>query len=61
MDTFETQLASDMSSGLPRAQRIRDDEWEVWRDTLTRLYIEDDMSRKDLINTMAKEHQFIIK
>lgn len=61
METFETQLTSEVPSNLPRARRIHDEEWDVWRDLLTKLYVEDDVSRKDLVEIMATEHHFIVK
>ena len=43
-----------------RARRIPDAEWEVWHQKLVRLYVEDDISRKDIIQIMADEHNFVI-
>lgn len=44
-----------------RARRIGDEEWEHWRTELTGLYIEEDLSRKDIVDYIAKEHRFVIK
>lgn len=46
---------------LERARRIRDEEWEVWRDQLIRLFLDDGLSRKDVVDAMAKYHHFLIK
>ena len=43
-----------------RARRIPDAEWEVWRQELVRLYVEEDVSQKDIIHIMANEHNFAI-
>ena len=43
-----------------RARRIPDGEWDVWRETIEKLYREDDMSRKEIIETMEKDHGFTI-
>ena len=43
-----------------RARRIPDAVWEVWRQELVRLYVEEDVSRKDIIHLMANKHNFAI-
>ena len=43
-----------------RARRIPDAEWEVWRQELIRLYVEENASRRDIIHIMANEHDFVI-
>ena len=43
-----------------RARRIPDAEWEVWPQELTRLYLEDNTSRREIIHIMAKEHEFVM-
>ena len=43
-----------------RAQRIREDAWELWREDLIRLYLEHGMLRRDIVSKMAKEHQFVL-
>ena len=44
-----------------RARRIPDQEWETWREKLVRLYVEEGVSRKEIIDVMAKNHDFVIK
>ena len=43
-----------------RARRIPDAEWEVWRQELVRLYVEENASRREIIHIMANEHGFVI-
>ena len=43
-----------------RARRIREDTWELWREDLVRLYLEQGMLRRDIVNKMAEEHQFVL-
>ena len=43
-----------------RARRIPDAEWEVWRQELIRLYVEENASRREIIRIMADEHEFVI-
>lgn len=43
-----------------RARRIPDAEWEIWHQKLVHLYVEEDISRKDIIQIMADEHNFVI-
>ena len=43
-----------------RARRIPDAEWEVWRKELVRLYVEEDVTRREIIRIMANEHEFVI-
>ena len=43
-----------------RARRIPDAEWEVWRQELVRLYVEEDVTRREVIRIMANEHEFVI-
>ena len=49
------------SSQDQRARRIPDQEWDAWREKLVRLYVEDSLSRNEIIEIMAKEHGFVIK
>lgn len=50
----------DASSQAQRARRIPDQEWEIRREKLVKLYVEEDVSRKEIIDIMAKEHDFVI-
>lgn len=43
-----------------RARRIPGEEWENYREKLVKLYIEEEASQKDIIDTMAKQHNFVI-
>ena len=43
-----------------RARRIPDEEWEIWRDELVKLFIEEDLPRKEVITVMAEKHHFTI-
>ena len=43
-----------------RARRIPDAEWEVRRQELIRLYVEENVSRREIIHIMAKEHEFVV-
>jgi hypothetical protein len=49
------------SSKNQRARRILDQEWDAWREKLVRLYVEESLSRSEIIEIMAKEHGFVIK
>ena len=44
-----------------RARRIRDDEWEPRKHILKKLYLEDDLSRQEIIEVMANQHAFHIR
>ena len=50
----------DKTSRYVRASRIPEDTWESWREDLVRLYLEHGMLRKDIVEKMAKEHQFVV-
>lgn len=52
--------AGRVSSIPQRARRIPDEEWEIWKEKLVKLFIEDDVPRKEIIATMAEEHHFIV-
>jgi len=54
------RLTVDASSQAQRARRIPDQEWEIWREKLVKLYVEEDVSRKEIIDIMAKKHDFVI-
>lgn len=43
-----------------RARRIPDEEWDTYREKLVKLYVEEEVSQKDIIDIMANEHNFII-
>ena len=43
-----------------RARRIPDYEWDVWREELERLFLEDGISRKGIVDITAKKHNFDI-
>ena len=59
MTSEDCQLAH-TSKQLFRAKRIPDAEWDEKRARLVELYMEKDASRKEVIETMAQEHSFII-
>ncbi|ERF71275.1 hypothetical protein EPUS_05327 [Endocarpon pusillum Z07020] len=48
------------SSHSKRARRIPDNEWDIWRPKLEQLFIEDGISRKDIVGIMTKSHGFDI-
>lgn len=50
----------DNSPQLKRAKCIPDAEWDAWRERLVTLYLKDELSRKDIVDTIAKEHKFKI-
>jgi hypothetical protein len=52
-------IAIDMPQG-QRARRIPDAEWDQWRTELVRLYLEECASRKEIIEIMARDHNFVI-
>ncbi len=54
------RLTVDASSQAQRARRIPDQEWEIWREKLVKLYVQEDVSRIEIIDIMAKEHNFVI-
>ena len=58
MDSQSTGRRARPSSQFPRARKLKDEEWEPWREKLTSLYTEEDMSRKDIIELMKNEHGF---
>lgn len=43
-----------------RARRIPNEEWEIWKEKLVKLFVEDDVPRKEIVAKMAEQHQFII-
>ena len=59
MISEDCQLAH-KSKQILRAKRISDAEWAKKRNKLIELYVEKDASRKEIIETMAQEHSFII-
>lgn len=69
LDRFETpqhKMASQSSrlavsvSTPQRARRIPDEEWEIWREELVKLFIEENLPRKEIVTVMAEKHHFII-
>ena len=60
MASLNSHSAADSPLPAHRARRIPDQEWDVWRDKLVKLYIEDGMTLKDIIDTMENEHSFPI-
>ena len=56
----ESRQPPDSSKQLLRAKRIPDTAWEVWRGRLVELYLEMEASQKEIVDTMAQEHSFII-
>ena len=50
----------DNTSPSVRARPIPEDTWESWRVYLVRLYLEFDMQRKDIVEKMAEEYQFVV-
>lgn len=42
-----------------RAKRIPDAEWDAWREKIITLYLRDEVSRKDIVDTMTKDHKFV--
>ena len=55
MASAKSQLANS-SRHLVRAQRVPDSEWEAHRDKLLELYLEKNVSRDDIVHTMAQEN-----
>lgn len=43
-----------------RAPRRPEAEWERWRQELVRLFVEENVSRKEIIHIMANKHGFHI-
>lgn len=48
------------SSVPQRARRIPDEKWEIWREELVKLFLEDDVPRKEIVAIMAEKHDFHI-
>ena len=46
--------------GSPLGTQIKDEEWENRRDVLIQLYLENDTKLKDIVQVMAKEHNFVV-
>ena len=44
------------SDGAP----VADDEWQKWYDTIVQIYLDDELKIKDVVDTMAEEHNFVI-
>ena len=44
----------------PRAWRISEAEWSARRPKLENLYLDDDLSRQDVIERMAREDNFFV-
>ena len=44
----------------PRATRISEAEWNARHHKLERLYIDDDLSRQEIIDVMAIEDNFLV-
>ncbi len=53
LDTSETANAQPGS-------RISNEEWRKWRDTLRKLYIEEELILKDVIRIMAAKYNFVV-
>ena len=47
--------------GSPPRPQAKDEEWETWRDVLIRLYLEDDLKLKEIVQIMAEEYKFVIR
>ncbi|MCJ1434039.1 hypothetical protein MMC27_003405 [Xylographa pallens] len=64
MENYQTpdnlHLGNEKLTGSYRAPRISDGEWDRWREKVVHLYIEENMSRKELVEAMTKEHGFSI-
>lgn len=60
MASIEPHNSLGNAAARDRARRIPDAEWNVWRETIEKLYREDGMSRKEIIEIMEKEHRFTI-
>ena len=64
METYQTpdnlHLGNEKLTASYRAPRISDEEWDCWREKIVYLYIEENMSRKELVETMTNEHGFSI-
>ena len=56
----ESRQPAESSKQLLRAKRIPDAAWEVWRGRLVELYLEKEASQKEIVDTMAQEHNFTI-
>ena len=59
MASANSQLANPSRQHL-RPLRIPDSEWESQRERLLELYLEQDVSRDEIVHTMAREHNFHI-
>ncbi len=44
----------------PGGPQIQDEEWEIWRDVLIHLYLENDAKLKDIVRIMAEEYKFVV-
>ena len=56
----QSGVIMDKPSRSVRAKRIPEDTWESWREDLVRFFLEHDMLRSDIVEKMAKEHQFVV-
>lgn len=43
-----------------RGQRIPPERWQAHREILTKLYLENGASHKDIVQVMARDHQLVI-
>ncbi|KAL9103885.1 MAG: hypothetical protein Q9163_001122 [Psora crenata] len=48
------------SSHSKRARRVPDHEWDIWREKLEQLFLENNLSRKDIVDIMVNEHSFVV-
>ncbi|MCJ1384299.1 hypothetical protein MMC17_007415 [Xylographa soralifera] len=53
-------LGNEKPTASDRAPRISHEEWDYWREKIEHLYIEEKMTKKELIEAMANEHGFRI-
>lgn len=60
MASQPSRLEASVSSMPQRARRIPNEEWEIWKEKLVKLFVEDDVPRKEIVAKMAEQHQFII-
>ena len=64
--SFDEQMASENCQltakprQLLRAKCIPDADWETHRERLIELYLESDISRKDIVDVMAQRHNFVM-
>lgn len=59
MASGNSQLAAE-SRQLQRARCIPDADWETHRERLIDLYLENDTSRKEIVDIMAQRHNFVV-